>query len=146
MQIDQDIFGELLNLIPVIQETSLTCLRKELELFKHDKTRMSLEREEFLKVFRFLQRKWTLDIVYILLVQEVMHFNEMRRLLGRVSSRTLTERLVELKEMGVVNREVLQERPVKVAYSLTEFGRGLVSLLVPLFIFISSSKLGSLEA
>ena len=141
MYIDRDIFSELLNLLPVIQETSLKCLSKELELFKHDRSRMAMEREEFLRFFRFLQRKWAIDIIYVLLIQEELHFNEIRRLLEGVSSRTLTDRLVELEERMVIDRKVQQSRPVKVKYSLTNFGKGLVAMLVPVFLYASSYQL-----
>jgi DNA-binding HxlR family transcriptional regulator len=98
-----------------------------------------MEREGFMRFFRFLQRKWAIDIIYVLLIQEELHFNEIRRLLEGVSSRTLTDRLVELEERGVINRKVQQTRPVKVIYSLTNFGKGLVALLVPVFLYASSS-------
>jgi DNA-binding HxlR family transcriptional regulator len=98
-----------------------------------------MERERFLSFFRFLQRKWAIDIIYVLLVQDELHFNEMRRLLEGVSSRTLADRLAELEERGVINRRVQQARPVKVMYSLTGYGRGLVALLVPAFLYASSS-------
>jgi DNA-binding HxlR family transcriptional regulator len=143
MQIDQDVFSELLNLLPIIQETSLECLRRELGSFEHDGSRMSMEREGFLRFFRFLQRKWAIDIMYVLLVQEELHFNEIRRLLEGVSSRTLTDRLVELGERGVIGRKVQRSRPVMVKYSLTDFGRGLVALLVPVFLYASSHQLHS---
>jgi DNA-binding HxlR family transcriptional regulator len=138
VKLDQDVFSELLNLLPAIQETSLKCLHRELELFKHDSSRMSMEREMFLHFFRFLQRKWAVDIIYVLLIKGELHFNEIRRLLKGVSSRTLADRLVELEERGVINRQVQQSRPVKVIYSLTSFGKGLVSLLVPVFLYASS--------
>ena len=57
---------------------------------------MSMERVEFLRFFRFLQRKWAVDILYVLIIQEELHFNEIMRLLEGVSSRTLTDRLIEL--------------------------------------------------
>ena len=140
MQIDKDVFSELLNLLPMIQETSMRCLRRELELFRHDRSRMSMEREVFLRFFRFLQRKWAVDIIYVLLIQGELHFNEIGRLLEGISSRTLADRLVELEERGVINRKVQQSRPVKVIYSLTSFGKGLVTLLVPVFLYASEYK------
>ena len=140
MQIDHDVFSKLLNLLPIIQEASLECLRRELESFDHDGSRMSMEREGFLRFFRFLQRKWAIDVMYVLLVQEELHFNEIRRLLEGVSSRTLTDRLVELEERGVIDRKVQRTRPVMVKYSLTDFGRGLVALLVPVFLYASSHQ------
>ena len=135
MQIDDDVFSELDDLIPVIQETALSCLEKELSLHQHDRSRMVLERENILQFFRFLQRKWALDIIYILLVQNALHFNEIRRILNGVSSRTLTDRLSDLEERGIINRKVYQDKPVTVVYSLTKFGKGLAALFVPVLFF-----------
>lgn len=135
MSYDRAIFSELLDLIPVIQETTLECLHRELDSFRHDSQRMSMEREGFLEFFRFLQRKWSIDVIYVLLVQDGLHFNEIRRLLGGISSRTLADRLVELEDRGVIDRSVQETRPVKVLYSLTEYGRGLIALLVPVFLY-----------
>ena len=135
MKIDNDVFSELVDLMPVIQETALSCLEKELSLHQHDSSRMFLERESILEFFRFLQRKWALDIIYILLVQKALHFNEIRRILEGISSRTLTDRLSDLAERGIINRKVHQDKPVTVVYSLTEFGRGLAALFVPVLFY-----------
>ena len=131
MHTESDVFSELVDLLPVIQETVLRCLEKELDLFKHDRARMYVEREGILRFFRFLQRKWALDVIYVLLIQGGLHFNEVRRVLEGVSSRTLTDRLTELEEKGIVTRTVLQDKPVKVVYSLTDYGKGLAALFVP---------------
>jgi len=128
---ESDVFSELVDLLPVIQETVLGCLEKELNLFKHDRTRMYAEREGIMRFFRFLQRKWALDVIYVLLIRGGLHFNELRRVLEGVSSRTLTDRLTELEEKGIVTRTVLQDKPVKVVYSLTDYGKGLAALFVP---------------
>ena len=140
MHIDHDVFSKLGDLLPVIQETALECLEKELELFKHDRSRMFMEREGILRFFRFLQRKWALDIIYVLLIQDELHFNEIRRTLEGISSRTLTDRLSELEERGIITRTVHQEKPVKVIYSLTDYGRGLAALFVPVLFYGLSYK------
>ena len=140
MHIDQDVFSKLIDLIPVIQDTALECLEKELALHKHDRSRMFTEREGFMRFFRLLQRKWALDVIYVLLIQGKLHFNELRRVLEGVSSRTLTDRLSELGERGIVARAVHQGKPVKVIYSLTEYGRGLAALFVPVLFYGVSNK------
>jgi DNA-binding HxlR family transcriptional regulator len=43
-----------------------------------------------------------------------------------ITQRMLTLQLRELEEDGVVHREVYQQVPPKVEYSLTEFGRTLI--------------------
>lgn len=135
MYIDQDIFSKLVDLVPVIQDTALECLEKELALHEHDRSRMFMEREGFVRFFRLLQRKWALDVIYVLLIQGELHFNELRRVLEGVSSRTLTDRLSELGERGIVTRTVHQGKPVKVMYSLTDYGRGLAALFVPVLFY-----------
>ena len=135
MHIEDDVFSELVNLLPVIQETALGCLEKELNSFKHDSSRMLMEREGIQRFFRFLQRKWALDIIYVLLIRGQLHFNEIRRVLEGVSSRTLTDRLSELEGRGIVARTVHGDKPVKVMYSLTDFGRGLAALFVPVLFY-----------
>jgi len=132
---ESDVFSELVDLLPVIQETVLGCLEKELNLFKHDRTRMYAEREGILRFFRFLQRKWALDVIYVLLIRGGLHFNEVRRVLEGVSSRTLTDRLTELEEKGIITRTILKEKPVKVVYSLTDYGKGLAALFVPVLLY-----------
>ena len=141
MHIDRDVFSKLVDLLPVIQETALECLERELELFKHDRSRMFMEREGILRFFRFLQRKWALDIIYVLLIQGELHFNEIRRILEGISSRTLTDRLSEMEERGIITRTVQQDKPVKVLYSLTDFGRGLAALFVPVLFYGLSYKI-----
>ena len=135
LHIEADVFSELVDLLPVIQETVSRCLEKELNLFKHDRSRMFKEREGILRFFRFLQKKWALDAIYVLLIQGELHFNEMRRVLDGISSRTLTDRLTELEERGIVARTVLQDKPVKVVYSLTDYGKGLAALFVPVLFY-----------
>jgi len=141
MHIDQDVFSKLIDLLPVIQETALECLEKELNLYKHDRSRMFMEREGILRFFRFLQRKWALDIIYILLIRGELHFNEIRRTLEGISSRTLTDRLSELEERGIITRTVHQNKPIKVIYSLTDFGKGLAALFVPVLFYGLSYKI-----
>ena len=141
MHIDRDVFSKLVDLLPIIQETALECLERELELFKHDRSRMFMEREGILRFFRFLQRKWALDIIYVLLIQGELHFNEIRRTLEGISSRTLTDRLSELEERGIITRTVHQDKPVKVIYSLTDYGKGLAALFVPVLFYGLSYKI-----
>ena len=141
LHIDHDVFSKLVDLLPIIQETALECLERELELFKHDRSRMFMEREGILRFFRFLQRKWALDIIYVLLIQGELHFNEIRRTLEGISSRTLTDRLSELEERGIITRTVHQDKPVKVIYSLTDYGKGLAALFVPVLFYGLSYKI-----
>lgn len=79
-----------------------------------------------------LGRKWTLDVMGILSPSETVRFNALQRELGRISPRTLSDRLSQLEEAGVVDRIDHEETPPRVEYVLTEKGEALAEALEPL--------------
>jgi DNA-binding HxlR family transcriptional regulator len=75
-----------------------------------------------------LERRWTLSILYAS-IEGAERFNEFRAALGRVPPTTLTTRLTELVEAGVLERRVLDSRPPAVEYRLTAEGKRFAPLL-----------------
>ncbi|MEM3399741.1 MAG: helix-turn-helix domain-containing protein [Candidatus Micrarchaeia archaeon] len=72
-----------------------------------------------------LGNRWTLRIICTLLYeQEKVGFNELQRKLKGISPKTLSTRLQELEEAGIINREI-SDKPLCVRYSLTEAGKEL---------------------
>jgi DNA-binding HxlR family transcriptional regulator len=49
-------------------------------------------------------------------------FNQIKSEIGDINQKILTARLTELEETGFIKREIVQEKPVKIRYSLTEKG------------------------
>ena len=78
--------------------------------------------EEVRRAADLLERRWTLSILYAS-VTGAERFNEFRAALGRVPPATLTTRLTELVEAGLLERRVLDTRPPAVEYRLTAAGR-----------------------
>ena len=76
------------------------------------------------KLAMFLGKRWTVLILRVLLEGE-LRFSEILDHVSGLSSRLLTERLKEMEEIGLVLREVRNEYPIKVEYTLTEKGRAL---------------------
>ena len=68
-------------------------------------------------------------ILYCLMEYEPVRFNEMRRYLGKVADKTLSQNLKELERDGLIRRKMYPEVPPKVEYSLTERGQSLVQVL-----------------
>jgi DNA-binding HxlR family transcriptional regulator len=75
--------------------------------------------------------KWTIYVVR-LLSDGPMRFNEIRRAVGSISQRMLTLTLRGLERDGLVTRTVYPTIPPRVDYELTELGRTLICILVPL--------------
>lgn len=69
-----------------------------------------------------LDGKWTMLVLRDLL-SGTKRFGELRRSLPGISPKTLTDRLVQLTDAGLVRRTMYAEIPPRVEYELTELGR-----------------------
>lgn len=69
--------------------------------------------------------KWHPVIVHRLLNHGALRFNELSNEVGNITNKVLSESLDDLQEKGLVNRTVVNEKPVAVEYSLTERGQSL---------------------
>ncbi|BCJ87242.1 winged helix-turn-helix transcriptional regulator [Effusibacillus dendaii] len=76
---------------------------------------------------QLLGKRWTVLILYQLL-SGPQRFSEIESALP-VSGRLLSERLKELEEEGLVNRQIYAEVPIRVEYSLTEKGNALEPII-----------------
>ncbi len=73
------------------------------------------------RVLSLFSKRYTLGILRVLIEFGVARFNIITREV-RGSTKTITERLKELVDFGVVKREAFAEIPPRVEYSLTEKG------------------------
>lgn len=75
--------------------------------------------------------KWRMLIIRDLL-DGTKRFNELKRSVGGISQKVLTENLRILEETGLIQRVVYNEIPPKVEYTLTDIGMS----LKPVFMLI----------
>jgi DNA-binding HxlR family transcriptional regulator len=80
--------------------------------------------EDVRRAAGLLERRWLLSIVYAAGAGAV-RFNEFRYALPDIPPRTLAARLSELEQAGVFTRTVIDARPPRVEYQLTDEGRRL---------------------
>ncbi len=77
-------------------------------------------------------RKYSLLLLSLIADRGAARFNEIKSELGEISSSTLSIRLIELEEAGLIKRRTFAEIPPRVEYSLIGEGeklrRGLLSL------------------
>lgn len=76
--------------------------------------------------------KWALLVILVLSENEPIRFNELGRKIPDISSRVLSSTLRTLEADGLINREVFQEVPPRVEYSLTDSGKSLVPIIIKL--------------
>ncbi|PKH50339.1 transcriptional regulator [Tenacibaculum sp. Bg11-29] len=73
--------------------------------------------------------KWKTVILFHLL-EGKLRYNELRKEMPTVTERTLSLQLKTLEEDGIINRKVYTSKPpLKVEYSLTDFGKTLIPLI-----------------
>lgn len=73
-------------------------------------------------VLEHVTSRWGV-LVLIHLLERPHRFNELRRAIGRVSEKMLTQTLQTLERDGVVHRDAKPVIPPRVDYSLTDLGR-----------------------
>ncbi|MDF9746928.1 winged helix-turn-helix transcriptional regulator [Natrinema salsiterrestre] len=72
-----------------------------------------------------LGRKWNLVIIERLLANGPLGFSGLLEDIDGISSKVLSESLDDLEASGLVDREIVNERPIRVEYSLTQQGAAL---------------------
>lgn len=81
-----------------------------------------------------LDGKWTMLVIRDLL-GGTRRFGELRASLAGISPKTLTDRLRQLEDAGIVERTMYPEIPPRVEYRLTEQGRSLEAVVGALATF-----------
>ena len=72
--------------------------------------------------------KWSV-LVLILLADRDCRFNELKRQVGGISQKMLSQTLRALERDGLVRRDVAPTMPVTVSYALTPLGADLIAAL-----------------
>ncbi len=76
------------------------------------------------KILGYLSNKWNI-LVIRRLYKRTMRYAELKRDIGDISEKMLTQTLRQLESLGMVERKIYPVIPPKVEYSLTPLGRTL---------------------
>lgn len=89
-------------------------------------------------VLRHVVDRWT-PLVVAVLAQGPRRFSDLRRAVGGVTPKVLTQTLRSMERDGLVLRDVTAGVPPRVEYQLTELGRGLAEPVAALRAWVESS-------
>lgn len=88
--------------------------------------------------------KWRI-IIILALEDEPKRFGELKRCIGDITQRVLTENLRSLQRDGYISRTVDPGPPVAVSYELTELGQTLVQMMKPM-VYWSNDHMDQVQA
>ncbi len=83
-------------------------------------------------IINVLSKKWALVIIGTISNHGKIRFNKILKGIKGISPKTLADRLKELEEAGIVNRDAFPEIPPRVEYSLTQDGIEARNAILPL--------------
>jgi DNA-binding HxlR family transcriptional regulator len=86
---------------------------------------------ELRAIAELLERRWTLGTIYAC-ASGAVRFNEFRQSLPGVSPTTLSERLDQLEQAGIVERQLVAGHPPHAEYRLTAKGKRLATAVTKL--------------
>jgi len=89
-------------------------------------------------IFNLLFQKWSLEILYTLMLKNTGGFGGLKKVLG-VNSRTLSDKLKLLQTHGYIARNVQTGPPLRVEYTLTAKGKNTVLLALPLLYYSTAT-------
>ena len=73
--------------------------------------------------------KWKMHILFWLWKKEVLRYGELKRALGKITHKMLSNQLKELEADGMINRNEYPQVPPTVEYSLTDKGLSLMPVM-----------------
>jgi len=86
-------------------------------------------KDDLIDASDLIGRKWHTVIVQHLLEHGPMGFSDLQQGLESISSKVLSDNLEKLEDTGLVARDLVQTRPLRVEYSLTPAGEELEPVL-----------------
>ena len=98
-----------------------------------DKAKLS---ESNLNIAKMVFGKWCIEIFVILYNGGEAGFEHLRRELGRISPRVLSDKLKMMERQGLIQRTLIATRPPGVRYSLTSKGATVARLGEPVFLYL----------
>lgn len=96
---------------------------------EYTKTYSNIEDTPFGYTLSVIGGKWKMVILYLLYHHKIIRFNELSRLIGKITYKTLSMQLKEMEADNLIIRKEYPQIPPKVEYSLSPKGESLIPIL-----------------
>ncbi|NCB93014.1 MAG: transcriptional regulator [Clostridia bacterium] len=83
----------------------------------------------FAYAISLIDGKWKMHILFWLWKKDILRYSELKRNLGKVTHKMLSNQLKELEANGLIIRTEYPQVPPKVEYSLSEKGKSMMPIL-----------------
>ena len=83
----------------------------------------------FAYALSLIEGKWKMHILFWLWKKEVLRYSEIKRSLGKITHKMLSQQLKELEADGLLIRNEYPQVPPKVEYELSEKGKSMMPVL-----------------
>ena len=116
----------------IVDNQQIKNAKKIKNMFGHIDYRNPPELCTIRDVISLSSDKWSILIILYLGYFPVLRFNKLKKYVYGISNKVLSERLKTLEQHGYLKRKMYAEVPVRVEYSLTQFGQEYVAKLIEL--------------
>lgn len=116
----------------IIDNQQLKTAKKLKKMFGHIDYRNPPELCPVRDVLSLASDKWSILIILYLGYFPVLRFNKLKKYVYGISNKVLSERLKMLEADGYLVRKMYPEVPIRVEYSLSDFGKKYVEKLIQL--------------
>lgn len=104
-------------------------------MFKDYIEKSNFQDTGFSYTLSLISGKYKMVILYCLMEFEVVRYNELKRYIGTISHKTLSNALKELEKDNLILRKEYPQIPPKVEYRLSVKGKSLMKILDQLCIW-----------
>ncbi len=93
------------------------------------RTKKAEKQYPFEYTLSIIDGKWKIRLMYLLSVNEIMRYGELKLEVPGITHKMLAKQLKEMEADGIINRKEYSQIPPKVEYSLTEKGKTLIPII-----------------
>jgi len=116
----------------VTDNQKLRVAKKIKKMFGHIDPKLPPEICPIRDIMALASDKWSILILLYLGYFPTLRFNKLKKKVYGISSKILSERLKTLEADGYIFRKMYPEVPIRVEYSLTDFGHSYLQKLLEL--------------